>query len=144
MRTERNASIPGISGARALSDAYRGLNSQRLDIDRNMTILAPDDPARDVLWQELESVLARLRDIVGDLAGSPAEHLSELRDKADVLATLLRPDGTGSGPVIPDEERVALALSLTDDVVRLSAGWHEPATTGLSPLPDSPGSGIAR
>ena len=27
MRTERNASIPGISGAHALSDAYRSLNS---------------------------------------------------------------------------------------------------------------------
>src|ERR1700709_2255956 len=106
-----------------------------------MTILPPDDPARDVLWQDLESVLARLRDIVGDLAGSPAAHLSELRDKADVLANLLRSDGTGSGPVIPDKGRIALALSLTDDVVQLSAGWHEPSTTGSSPLPDSPRSG---
>jgi hypothetical protein len=112
----------GVSRALALPDTYTALNAQRIDIDQRIIALAADDPARNVLWQELEVVLARLREVVRDLAGSPATQFSELRAKASVLATLLRPDEAGGGPIIPDDERAALALSLTDDVVRLSAG----------------------
>jgi hypothetical protein len=58
---------------------------------------------------------------VSDLAVSPARDFSALRDKADVLAMLLRPEAPGGGPIIPEDERTALVLSLTDDVARLLA-----------------------
>jgi hypothetical protein len=111
----------GISEPLALPDAYRALNERRRDIDRRITALESDDPARAVLWQELETVLGELRAVVDNLAKSPAADLSELRDKAGVLASLLRAGRTGEGPTFPEDDHVALALSLTDDVARLSA-----------------------
>jgi hypothetical protein len=121
MGTNGTASNPDISGALALPSSYRALNAQRIDIDRRMAVLEPDDPTRDTHWQELEAVLVRLRAVVSDLAVSPARDFSALRDKADVLAMLLRPEAPGGGPIIPEDERTALALSLTDDVARLLA-----------------------
>jgi hypothetical protein len=111
-----------MTGALSLREIYRALNGQRNDIDQHIAALAPDDPAQSILWQELESLLTKLRDVVSDLARSAATHLLELQAKADVLATLLRPGETGGGQVIPEDEKAALALSLTDDVARFSAG----------------------
>jgi hypothetical protein len=122
MGIDGTTSNNSVSGALLLSDTYRTLNGQRINIDRRIAALAPDDPTRGILWQELESLLTKLHEIVNDLARSPATHLLELQAKADVLATLLRPGETGGGPVISEDERAALALSLTDDMAQFSAG----------------------
>jgi hypothetical protein len=111
-----------VTGILLPSDTYRTLNGRRTDIDWRIATLAPDDPTRGILWQELELLLTKLRKTVSDLARSPATHLLELQAKAVVLATLLQPGETGGGPVISEDERTALALSLTDDMVRFSAG----------------------
>ena len=100
---------------------YHALNDQRVAIDRRIMDL-PNDHSREALWQEQELVLAKLRDVVGHLANNPAAHVSELRVKAVVLATLLRPEDPNGGPVISEDERAALALSLTDDIARLVGG----------------------
>ncbi|MDR3533126.1 MAG: hypothetical protein P4L90_21520 [Rhodopila sp.] len=122
METDGAATDHGTPLELPLWDAYRALNDQRIDIDRRMTALPPDDPGRDILWQGLEPVLANLRDVVGQLARTPATQIPELRAKAAVLATLLRSDDPDGGPVIPEPERSALALSLTDDIARLAGG----------------------
>jgi hypothetical protein len=107
----------------SLIESYRALNDRRTDIDRRMILLGPNDPARESLWQALESVLVELRHVVYLLAQSPADHLPQLVVKAEVLATLFRHgDPGGGGPLIPEEERSALLLSVTDDIARLAAG----------------------
>ena len=73
-----------------------------------------------VLWQELELVLAELREVVGQLVKTPATEVPDLRAKAAVLATLLRHNEDTSGPVIPEDDISALALSLTADIGGLS------------------------
>jgi hypothetical protein len=100
-----------------LAEVFSLLDARRADIDRRMNSLPPDE-----LWQELESVLEKLREVVSKLAKSAAADLPELRAKAAILALLLRPGHDGSGPSIPEPERVALALSLTEDVARLPDG----------------------
>lgn len=112
----------GVPIGLPLVEAYRLLDDRRTEIDRHMTGLAPDDPARDILWQELEPLLLKLREVVRSLAQSQATQLPEVRAKADVLATLLRAGGLDGGPVIPESERAALALSLTEDIARLTIG----------------------
>jgi len=102
-----------------LPDTYRALNAQRAGMDRSIATLAPDDPARDALWQDLERVLQNLDGVVARLAQSPAAQLSDLRAKADVLATLLQAGDAGQGPVVSDDARSALTLSLIGDIVRL-------------------------
>ena len=119
METDGTASNQGLNAEMSLPDGYRILNNQRIDIDRRMTMLAPDDPARDILWQDLEPVLARMRETVGRLAKSPATQMLEIRAKANVLAMLLRSGDDGAGPVIPEDERSALALSLVEDIAQL-------------------------
>jgi hypothetical protein len=109
----------GVPGGIQLAEAFRLLDEQRLDLDRRMATLAPDDPARDDSWQALETVLAELREVVINLAKSPAVDLLELRAKAGVLATLLRSEVDGGGQIFTDAERAALALSITDDIARL-------------------------
>jgi hypothetical protein len=112
----------GVPEGLPLAEVFSLLDARRLDIDRRMTSLPPDDLAREGLWQELESVLEKLREVVSKLAKSAAADLPELRAKAAILALLLRPGHDGSGPSIPEPERVALALSLTEDVARLPDG----------------------
>jgi hypothetical protein len=116
------ASNNGLAEGLPLADVYRLLDNQRLDLDRRLLSLAPGDPARDVLWLELEPVLAKLRAAVSDLARSQAADLPQLQAKAAILATLLRPRDDRGGSVIPETEQVALALSLTDDIARLPGG----------------------
>lgn len=120
METDGTASNQGLNAEMSLPDGYRILNNQRIDIDRRMTMLAPDDPARDILWQDLEPVLTRMRETVGRLAKSPATQMLEIRAKANVLAMLLRSGDDGAGPVISEDERSALALSLVEDIAQLS------------------------
>lgn len=120
MEIDGNASDQTLNVEKSLPDDYRILNNQRIDIDRRMMMMAPNDPARDILWQVLEPVLAEMRETVGLLAKTPATRLFEIRAKADVLATLLRSGDDRAGPVIPEDERSALALSLVEDIARLS------------------------
>jgi hypothetical protein len=112
----------GVPEGLPLAEVFSLLDARRADIDRRITSLPPDDLAREELWQELESVLEKLREVVSKLAKSAAAGLPELRAKATILALLLRPGYDGAGPTIPEPERVALALSLTEDVARLLDG----------------------
>jgi hypothetical protein len=111
----------GIPVGNGLADAYRLLDGQRIDIDRRLTELDQDDPERDVLWQELEALLAKLREAVVDIANHPAADLAELRSKAAILSALLRSGDAGGGPTVSEAEKSALALSITDDIARLAA-----------------------
>jgi hypothetical protein len=86
-----------------------------------MTRLEPYDPEWNDLWRDLQLVLARLREVVRALAKSPVNHPSELHAKADVLAILLRAEAGGAG-VVAEDDRAALALSLTDDIERILGG----------------------
>jgi hypothetical protein len=122
MQTDGAASVNGTALGLSLAEAYRMLDDKRLDIDRRIAGLGTNDPARDELWLELEPVLTKLRTVVSELAKVQAVHLAELQAKAAVLARLLRPEDDNSGQVIPDAERSALALSLTDDIAQLSNG----------------------
>ena len=112
----------GVPEGLPLAEVFSLLDARRADIDRRMTSLPPDDLAREELWQELESVLEKIREVVSKLAKSAAANLPELRAKATILALLLRPECDGAGPTIPEPERVALALSLAEDVARLPDG----------------------
>jgi hypothetical protein len=111
----------GTPAEPTLPDAFRAANSQRLHIDRQMTRLEPYDAEWNDLWRDLQLVLAQLREAVRALAKSPANHASELCAKADVLATLLRA-GAGGAEVVAEDDRAALALSLTDDIERTLGG----------------------
>jgi hypothetical protein len=102
-----------------LAESFTLLDARRGDIDLRMTSLTPDDPAWNEMWQELESVLEQLREVVSKMAKSPAADLLELRAKATILASLLRPGDDGGGAIARERERVALALALTDDIARL-------------------------
>jgi hypothetical protein len=102
------------------AEAFHILNRRRLDIDRHLTGLATNDPARDVSWLELTDVLSGLHEAVRDLANMPAVNLGDLKTKAAILATLLQSEV--GDQVIAEAERIMLALSVTDDIARLEIG----------------------
>jgi hypothetical protein len=116
MGIARIAPGSSISVGLPLDEAYRALNERRMEIDRSIASLPPDDTTREVLWQSLQPVMALLREAVENLAASHATDLTGLQAKAAILAELLRADENGAGPIIPEAERVALALSLTEDI----------------------------
>jgi hypothetical protein len=118
MAIDGSASANGLSVGLALDEAYRALNNRRIEFDRRITSLPPDDPAREALWQSLQPVMDELRQVVADLTGSPAAELSGLRAKAAILAGLLQAENNGRDPIIPESERNALALSLANDIAR--------------------------
>jgi hypothetical protein len=99
-----------------LCDDYDRLNAQRSDIDKRIVELPPADFQREILWDELETTLARLRELLGLVANTWARNKAELRAKAAILATVLRSADAGSGPIVPAHSITALALSLTDDI----------------------------
>ena len=101
-----------------LCESFFRVNDLRDDIDRRIMALPPNDPDRDELWQELEAVLARLGDVVGQLTLSPATDMAQLRAKACVLATLRRSRGAVDDPIMREDER-AFALSLADNTIEL-------------------------
>jgi hypothetical protein len=129
-----NIALDCFSGIPTLSDSYHALNAQRVTIDRRFAILAPDDPTRDALWQEVGSVLVNLGKIVSQLAECPPAHLSELGKKADVLASLLRP-GEDGGPIVSDDQKEALALSLAGDLARLCGECEKASRVIISSTP---------
>ena len=95
------------------------LNSKRIELDRRIAGLRANDPSFDVFWQELASVLVDLRIAAGQLARVSAPCLTAVRCKANVLTMLICSTGA-SGPVIPDDQTRALALSLANDIIGLS------------------------
>lgn len=117
--TEPRSGIP--TGA-PLPETFRLLNDQRVDIDRRLAGIPAGNPAREFLWLELEPVLEKIREVVSDLAKSPASGLTAIQAKAAVLASLIRPEQENGGPIIPEMEKLALTLSLTDDIARLAGG----------------------
>jgi hypothetical protein len=120
MGIDGKASDTGMPAGLPLAEVYRLLDDQRLLIDQRLAALPPDDLARDAAWLELEQVLNKLRAVVRELTRSRASHLAELRAKAAILAQLLQPEQADGGPPIPDNEKSALALSITDDIAGLS------------------------
>jgi hypothetical protein len=102
----------------SLSRACHRLNSQQIKLDKCIVSLRADDPNVDVLWQELASVLTELRNTVGRLVEVSASQLTDVRFKADVLATLIFSTGAGC-QVISDDQIRALALSLANDITGL-------------------------
>jgi hypothetical protein len=117
-----NDSSGGVPEGLPLAEVFSLLDTRRANIDLHMTSLSPGDLAQEELWQELESVLEKIREVVRKLAKSAAADLPELRAKATILTLLLRPGCDGAGPTIPEPETVALALSLAEDVARLPDG----------------------
>jgi hypothetical protein len=111
-----------ISVGLPLDEPYRALNQQRIEIDRSIANLPPGDPAHEDLWQSLQAVMEQLREAVSNLAASQAADLAGIQAKAAILAELLGADEDGAGPIIPDAERTALALSLTQDIARFTIG----------------------
>ncbi len=103
-----------------LPEIFRVLNEQRLDIDRRLAGIPAGNPARESLWLELDPILAKIREVVGDLAKSPATSLPDVQAKAAVLASLIRPEQENGGPIIPELDKLALTLSLTDDIAQLA------------------------
>jgi hypothetical protein len=101
-----------------LCRACHELNSQRIILDKRIIGLLADDPSADIFWQELADVLTNLRNTVGRLLQVPASQLTDVRSKADVLATLILSTGAGC-PIISDDQIRVLALSLADDVIGL-------------------------
>jgi hypothetical protein len=107
-------------GVLALYAKFLELDGSRIGINERMTALSPEDPSWDMLWVELEAVLARLREIVDRIADTPAINIAELRAKAVVLATRLR---SGDEP----EKALALSLSLSlsdDDDAHRTSGFR--------------------
>src|SRR4051812_30216427 len=90
MGTDRTAPDGGVASGVPLAEAFRLLDEQRMDIDHRLAGLTPGDPVRHTLWEGLDTVLTGLREVVGDLAKSPAADLGELRAKSAVLAKVLR------------------------------------------------------
>jgi hypothetical protein len=120
MGTDTTGSFDGRAGGVPPVEAFYVLDRLRVDIDRRLASLAPEEPAAHEAWQELQTVVMRLRAAVRGLASAPAAGLAELQAKAAILAALLRSEVGGGGQVIADAERIALTLSLTDDIAILT------------------------
>lgn len=112
----------GIPAGAPLPETFRLLNEQRVDIDRRLAGIPVGNPGREFLWLELEPILAKIREVVGDLAKSPATGLPDVQAKAAVLASLIRPEHENGGPIVPEMDKFALTLSLTEDIARLAGG----------------------
>jgi hypothetical protein len=100
-----------------LCDQYRALDQRRLELDQHITASPEGDQNREALWQEQEAVLRQLHGLTTQLTAMPAMDSDNLRNKADVLARLLRASGIDTAAIDPPV--LALALSVADDVARL-------------------------
>lgn len=115
MGSNRAGTDPDDRQVAPLCDAWQRLSVARHDLDQRIAGLPPDAAERDELWDDLQTVMAALRDTLERVALAPAADLSELRLKAAVLAQLVHSgDATALAPAI-----TALTLSLTDDIARL-------------------------
>lgn len=94
------------------------LIGQRNELDEAIPLLPSNSPVRDRLWHDLEEVMVRLTDAVGQLAAKPSEGHTELDRKATVLMTILRRYITEG--VVPGPEVLSLSVSLAEDAHRLA------------------------
>jgi hypothetical protein len=109
---------PNDRNVASLCESFWRLNHARAHLDRRLIAMPDDDQGRDLLWQELESILTRISALVAHLATVDSIQLRDSGAKASVLARLLR---TGEiNPPAPAAETVALALSLADEVATLT------------------------
>jgi hypothetical protein len=150
MERDKTGLANGLAGGIPLAEAFHVPGRRRIDLDRRLANLTPEDPARSEVWQELEEMPEALHEVVRELASMPAVNRAELqavfvlshasrapafagtssersaqRDharKAAILVTLRRSEVGGGGQVIADPKRIALAVSITDDIASLSDG----------------------
>lgn len=92
-----------------LANAYRAIDARRIDLDRRLTALPPDDMnGRDALMVELGAALAIRQDTLHELTLIQSQTLAELRLKASILLALVEQDDLSE-----------LARSLAQDILRL-------------------------
>jgi hypothetical protein len=101
-----------------LCDQCRALDHRRTELDQHIIAVPGSDQDREVLWQEQEAVLRQLHELIAQLPVIPATDPDGLRSKAGVLALLLR--ASAADPAAVDPQVMALALSVADDVARLT------------------------
>jgi hypothetical protein len=68
----------------------------------------------DILWLQLDGILSRQDEIVVALIDQAVSNTGELRDKGQILATLLRTNGPAGNDLAQ-----ALSLSLVRDIITL-------------------------
>ena len=68
----------------------------------------------DILWLRLDDILSRQDEIVVALIDRAVSNTGELRDKGQILATLLRTNGAAGNDLAQ-----ALSLSLVRDIITL-------------------------
>ena len=68
----------------------------------------------DILWLQLDDILSRQDEIVVALIDRAVSNTGELRDKGQILATLLRTNGAAGNDLAQ-----ALSLSLVRDIITL-------------------------
>jgi hypothetical protein len=68
----------------------------------------------DILWLQLDDILSRQDEIVVALIDRAVSNVGELRDKGQILATLLRANGAAGNDLAQ-----ALSLSLVRDIITL-------------------------
>jgi hypothetical protein len=68
----------------------------------------------DILWLQLDDILSRQDEIVVALIDQAVSNTDELRDKGQILATLLRANGAAGNDLAQ-----ALSLSLVRDIITL-------------------------
>jgi hypothetical protein len=68
----------------------------------------------DILWLQLDDILSRQDEIVVALIDQAVSNTGELRDKGQILATLLRANGAAGNDLAQ-----ALSLSLVRDIITL-------------------------
>jgi hypothetical protein len=68
----------------------------------------------DILWLQLDDILSRQDEIVVALIDQAVSNTGELRDKGQILATLLRTNGPAGNDLAQ-----ALSLSLVRDIITL-------------------------
>src|SRR5690348_2794860 len=94
----------------AICRDFQAARISRLEVDRRIMDLPSDNACRNVLWQELELLIASERGAVQHLTAIRSGDLTGLRAKAAVLRSLLEAD-----PVVANEDALRLALSLASD-----------------------------
>ncbi len=68
----------------------------------------------DILWLQIDDILSRQDEIVVALIDRAVSNAGELRDKGQILATLLRANGAAGNDLAQ-----ALSLSLVRDIITL-------------------------
>lgn len=104
-----------------LCTIFRQLDDERRDLDRRIASLGTDgseESEASRLWQQLESLLARQRKVIDNLARAPVAETAHLRAMAEVLSSLVRSNNTEDSREAWQSEINALALALAESIVQ--------------------------